>query len=291
MNLSKLAKRYSWQCFFTKEFPFYIGRFEHTSEQFSEDEYHLRNFWKMVYITDGDGFYLVDGNRYPIHPGSLLIVHPSSKTTYKITGSSSLKIINILFQPEFIRDELAKIQDDFNFFAIFKQENSIDYPLYVFDSERKLEHLIHRMEHEYETLEDNAPLMLEMLLTDLLIRLSRHAKKQYRKNSKEAVVSYIRRLIDERFAMPLSLDRISEELGMKKSRLCLIFREATGTTIMDALCERRLEAAKELLLNSKLPILQICYQCGFQDVSAFYRRFHDKNGTSPLKFRTRHLQN
>ena len=285
MNLTKLARRYSWQSYFTREFPFYIGRQEHTGEEFSEDQYHLRSFWKIVYVIEGSGFYLIDYTRYPIHSGSLLIVHPSSKTTYKVAAESPLKIVNILFLPEFIKDELVKLQDDFNFFAIFNREVSGDNPLYVFDSERKIEPLIHRMENEFETMNDNARLLLEILLTDLLIQLSRHARKQHRKYNREAAISYISRLIDERFAMPLSLDKISGELGMKKSRVCLIFRESRGMTIMEALYERRLKEAKKLLRDSKLPILQICTLCGFQDVSAFYRRFRKNTNCSPLKYR------
>ena len=288
MKPEKLAKHYAWQCYFTREFPFYIGRCEHSSEDFSEDMYHLRSFWKIVYVIEGKGDYLIDGNRYPIHPGSMLIVHPASKTTFTVSEDSPLKIYNILFLPEFIRDELAKLQDNFNFFSIFTQAVSGSNPLYVFDSERKLEPLIHRMEHEYETMPDNAAVLLEMLLTDLLIQLSRHAKKQNRQYNREAVIAGILHLIEEHFNMPLSLDELGSELGMAKSRLCLIFKESQGITIMDALAERRLQEAEKLLKESNLPILQVCYQCGFQDVSAFYRRFQKRNGCTPLQYRNTH---
>ena len=88
--------------------------------------------------------------------------------------------------------------------------------------------------------------------------------------------------------MPLSLDELGSELGMAKSRLCLIFKESQGITIMDALAERRLQEAEKLLKESNLPILQVCYQCGFQDVSAFYRRFQKRNGCTPLQYRNTH---
>lgn len=285
MNLNKLKKRYSWLNYFTREFPFYIGRMDHTSEEFSEDQYHLRNFWKIVYVFDGNGYYLIENSKYPIHPGSLLVVHPSSKTTYKIAAESSLKICNILFLPEFIETELVKLRDDFNFFSIFNQEISGANPLYVFDRERKIEPLIHRMEHEFENRQDNAELLLELLLTDLLIQLCRHARKQHRKNSRETVVPYIQRLIEERFSSPVSLDKICAELGMKKSRVCLLFREACGNTVMEALYARRIEEAKKQLANTDHSILQICSRCGFGDVSAFYRRFQKAVGISPLKYR------
>ena len=86
--MTKLAKHYSWQNFFTKAFPFYIGRFEHNGEEFSDEKYHLRSFWKIVYIVEGCGSYLIDNTSYAIHPGSLLIVHPASKTTYEVSGGT-----------------------------------------------------------------------------------------------------------------------------------------------------------------------------------------------------------
>ena len=147
----------------------------------------------------------------------------------------------------------------------------------------------HRIGIDYElpvaTQADNAELLLELLLTDLLIQLCRHARKQHRKNSRETVVPYIQRLIEERFSSPVSLDKICAELGMKKSRVCLLFREACGNTVMEALYARRIEEAKKQLANTDHSILQICSRCGFGDVSAFYRRFQKAVGISPLKYR------
>ena len=56
-------------------------------------------------------------------------------------------------------------------------------------------------------------------------------------------------------------------------------------TIPDYINDLRLNYWANCLLNSDAPILDICYECGFENVSWAYTLFKQKYGMSPLKYR------
>lgn len=56
-------------------------------------------------------------------------------------------------------------------------------------------------------------------------------------------------------------------------------------TIPDYINDIRLNYWANCLINSDAPILDICYECGFENVSWAYTLFKKKYGMSPLKYR------
>ena len=51
--------------------------------------------------------------------------------------------------------------------------------------------------------------------------------------------------------------------------------------------ELRVQKARKLLLETDLPLLDICTECGFQDQSYFIKTFRERTGISPARFRKR----
>lgn len=63
------------------------------------------------------------------------------------------------------------------------------------------------------------------------------------------------------------------------------FRKYMGMTLTDYLLNLRLHYAGGLLTSTNLPILEVCFECGFRNLNYFYRCFHNAYGTSPKKYR------
>lgn len=66
------------------------------------------------------------------------------------------------------------------------------------------------------------------------------------------------------------------------------FRKYLNTTLTDYLRSLRLNYAGGLLSSTNLPILDVCFECGFQNLNYFYRCFHKEYGISPKVYRERH---
>ncbi|UKI32634.1 MAG: AraC family ligand binding domain-containing protein [Lentisphaeria bacterium] len=214
---------YPRSVYLKRKFPFSIGRHCHRPGDFPPDQYHVREFYKIVYFFHGEGEYLVDGRCYPIQPGTVILAHPRFETTYRILGAS-LDVCNILFLPEFIRENLAKLKNRSGFFSIFNEAEPTMSGLYVFPCVKELEKLFLRMLAEYRVCEENYHVTLELLLTDLLIQLSRNAQKGMLKFKSGDIYNTLKQQIEEHCTEPFSLDETAEKFGVSKSHLCRLYR-------------------------------------------------------------------
>jgi AraC-like DNA-binding protein len=70
-------------------------------------------------------------------------------------------------------------------------------------------------------------------------------------------------------------------LGLSSSRLRRIFHREVGTTYSSHLRQMRIARAGELLQNYTRSIKAIAHDCGYVDVSNFYRDFRKQYGTTP----------
>ena len=63
------------------------------------------------------------------------------------------------------------------------------------------------------------------------------------------------------------------------------FKRATGTTPHQHLIKFRVERAKALLADSRLPLAEVGLRTGFSHQSHFTRLFHRLTGTTPQSYR------
>jgi AraC-like DNA-binding protein/ligand-binding sensor protein len=95
------------------------------------------------------------------------------------------------------------------------------------------------------------------------------------------------RIIDRRFNEDLKVPEISRHVALSPSYFSRTFRRATGMTFVDFLTMRRIEEAKNLLLGTRMKIIDIAYQVGYADQSYFNKRFRERTGLTPSQFRSR----
>ncbi len=95
-----------------------------------------------------------------------------------------------------------------------------------------------------------------------------------------------RRLIDEGFALPLSLEQISGEACFSRYHFLRLFRRAFNKTPHQYLTEKRIERAKELLELGQLSVTDICFEVGFQSLGSFSSLFRKSVGYSPAVYRS-----
>lgn len=96
---------------------------------------------------------------------------------------------------------------------------------------------------------------------------------------KKAVV-YLRQHMNE----PLSLDTLSNELGISKFHLAHLFKIHTGKTVIQTLNLIRCTQAQRLIEEGST-VSDAAFSCGFENLSYFTRTFKKYMGTLPSKGR------
>ncbi|MBR5743052.1 MAG: helix-turn-helix transcriptional regulator [Clostridia bacterium] len=89
----------------------------------------------------------------------------------------------------------------------------------------------------------------------------------------------------ENFDRPVGVDEAAKAVNLAPSSFSRRFRAAFGVSPYAYLLAVRLERAREMLLETSLPVSEVAYRTGFGSDSCFIAFFKKETGLSPLKFR------
>ena len=92
--------------------------------------------------------------------------------------------------------------------------------------------------------------------------------------------------LDQHYMEPLSLQHVASDLHMGTTKLCALAKKFSGgKTMTQLISQRRVSAAKKLLVTSNCPISDVAGKVGFSDYNYFTRIFKASTGMTPSGFR------
>jgi len=97
------------------------------------------------------------------------------------------------------------------------------------------------------------------------------------------------RWLETSFFEPVTLDEAAEACGFSRRKFTDQFKRRTGTTWLSYLHTLRVRHAVSLLRETRSPVTSIAFQCGFDDLSTFYRVFKRITGQQPMELRHTHI--
>ena len=109
------------------------------------------------------------------------------------------------------------------------------------------------------------------------------------RNEKTSNLKRINKVLDyimEHYQDELTLEMVAEQISMNKNAFCRFFKSATRKSLFTMLSEVRIAKACQLLSETDMNILQICFSCGYNNISSFNKAFRKYKGTSPLQYRS-----
>lgn len=92
--------------------------------------------------------------------------------------------------------------------------------------------------------------------------------------------------IDQHYMEKLSLKQISRDLNMGTTKLCAVAKKLSGDgSVTRLISQRRVQAAKRLLLREDIPISSVAERVGFSDYNYFTKIFKAIEGVTPSAYR------
>jgi AraC family transcriptional regulator len=88
----------------------------------------------------------------------------------------------------------------------------------------------------------------------------------------------------------IALSQVARECKLSVSHFVRAFKQTIGEPPYRWLLQQRIDAAKELLLHSELPMVEIALKCGFADQACFIRAFRKLLDTTPGEWRRIRMQ-
>lgn len=105
--------------------------------------------------------------------------------------------------------------------------------------------------------------------------------RENRKNNIEDILNYI----DRNCHKDISLDQVGEYANMSSYYLSKIFKKETGVNFVTYLTERKIDIAKDMLLNTDIPIINIALDLSYHEPNYFSKVFKKSTGMTPTEFR------
>ena len=101
-------------------------------------------------------------------------------------------------------------------------------------------------------------------------------------------IAFVVQKINKDYNSSCSLNEYAKMCQMSKFHFLRIFQEITGTSPIEYRIKIRMEHAKELLLDTSLPINEIGLKVGYNSSSYFCDAFKKEVGISPIKYRSKY---
>ena len=98
-------------------------------------------------------------------------------------------------------------------------------------------------------------------------------------------VRRVKEYIDGNFREEIRLSTLAELAAMTPTAFSRFFKLRTGKSIAEYIIDVRLGNASRLLADSTMAIIEVCYACGFNNISNFNRIFKKRKGCTPTEFR------
>lgn len=98
-------------------------------------------------------------------------------------------------------------------------------------------------------------------------------------------VRKVEEYINDNYNSEIRLQSLADLVGMTPTAFSRFFKLRTGKTISEYIIDIRLGVASRKLVDTTMSIAEVCYDCGFNNVSNFNRIFKRKKGVSPKSFR------
>ena len=116
--------------------------------------------------------------------------------------------------------------------------------------------------------------------------LASNSFAQAERQNESRRIQLVTEYIDKNYKEEVKLQTLADMVYMTPSSFSRFFKLRTGKNISDYIIDIRLGYASRMLADSIVPIVDICYQCGFNNVSYFNRIFKKKKGCTPTVFRS-----
>ena len=229
---------------------------------------------EILCVTDGEGAASSNGKIIPLTKGDTVIFN---KNHLHATATSKTLSYRYLIVDR-----------------SFCNENDFDTNKIQFVSKIKDERIAILMDelHDLYLLPESAPYralaIRSKILSLMLLLCQNYSCISAEPDRTESAVGHIKRaieIINDTFTRDISLDDVADKIGVSKYYLSHEFNKYVGYSFVSYVNCIRCNKAKELLLETSLPITEISALCGFRTTSYFAKIFKRLVGILPRSYR------
>ncbi len=259
---------------------------------------HLQAPWSMDFAdTKSASFHLVrrgecwvmSGERTDcLGPGDLVFIEPgrdhvlASHPPKHDPPPGEAQTLLLCGYCSFAEETGTPLLDIFPSLTIVREEEILKHPW--------LKSTLDQLSSEYMSQQPGAELVVNKLTEIVLVELIRI---NFGRDDKS---HFIRALSDKKISRALqhlhnnphigwTIEKIAGDVGMSRAAFAKRFKELVGQPMFEYLTVLRVQRAKELLRETKMPLYDVASRVGYESDLAFTKTFKKHTGTTPTRYR------
>ena len=232
---------------------------------------HIHSGYELIYLCGGDATYAIEDRKYRLKKDDLIVIRPNDYHVLQFHSEQPYDRYVVQFDPVALGISMEMLPEGMDVVScahmpiitdLFKK---VDYYHTCF-SEKIVASII--------------VLLLKELLFNLCV-VGQNADLQ-RISSVHPLIQRALALINAELFTIENVGEVAQKLYVTESYLYRLFKKELMTTPGKYITEKRLLAARNMLLQGRNPT-QVYVSCGFTDYSAFYRNYQSLFGYPPSK--------
>jgi len=247
-------------------------------------EYHTHDYYEIFLSLSGDTVHHVNNSQQKITPGSLVFIRPSDKHCYEMIGENkTFEFINFAFSKK-NKDKIFYYFDDI--YDLSKLTSSPLPPII-----QLLPHDAKNLEKKFKAINSfpyNNHTEQQLSFRHILIDIIPKFFNTDNKETTDEIPYWLIRAYNEMHKIENFVDGITKmaEISNKTpEHLSRTLKKYYGISPSQLVTELRLNYATNLLTNTNMKIIDICFETGFCNLSTFYSIFCDVHGMTPKEYR------
>ena len=249
---------------------------------------HYHDYYEVCYFMGGEMTYFIENKSFTLRNHDIVFINTFTyhRTLYK-TDCPAERVL-FKFSPGML-DQLCPGDVSEKVLNVFKKKR----PMFQSEIGRQISNIIQNQLLSVYC-EGNSAITLSRLrlqFADLLLFIASLPEQELQsqdpspENNRQKVVSEIANHINLYYRDSINLDVLSKRFFLSKYYLCRIFKDITGTGIIDFINRKRLVEAEKLIRSTNMSISDISEQVGFKSVDHFIFLFKRNYNHTPGAFK------
>ncbi len=259
---------------------------------------HLTSPWSMDFVDPKSaGFHLVRRGECWVSsgdylerlgPGDMVFVEPGRDHTLASQPPGQESVQNeqstllLCGYCDFLQEHSTPLLEVFPSLTIVREEEFLKHPW--------LKGTLDQLSAEYLSQAPGAELVVDKLTEIVLVELiridfGRKGKSQFVKALSDKQISKALQQLHNNPHVHWTIESLAEKIGMSRAAFAKRFKELVGYPMFEYLTKLRIQRAKELLRETRLPLYEVANRVGYDSDMAFTKTFKKHTGTTPTRYR------
>ena len=247
------------------------------------------DYLEIMYMVEGHAEFEMENKRVAsADKGDVCIFNSNVSTRNCLVGKGGMRCLSIVLLIEALESFLNRMfeTNEFGKSNLFREAMDAKSCICVPAGE-KLGNIFSQLMQLPERYGDyhRKILVTEAILFLLDIGERKNSDFRYFSGDTGNKVHAARKILGEDIASDISVEELSDRVGLNRTTLQRVFKQMYGVTTFEYRTQVRMQEAKNLLLNDNVSVTEAAGLCGYSNASKFAAAFKKVFGVTPSKWR------